>query len=197
MAAVKRVNRAKRPEPRVLTDPRAIKALAHPARLTVLEALGDGEELTATACAELTGISASAMSYHLRALEKWGFVERADNPGDGRERPWRVVPGGWAVEGSDSRVAATAADAVVGSMLDGVRGDAARWFAHESEQPSEWRRAAVVQNRRLWLTADELAEFDDLVRDFVDKYADRSAKSHPDSARRVRLARISLPVQFD
>ena len=32
----------------VLTDPRAIRALAHPARLAIIEALLPGEELTAT-----------------------------------------------------------------------------------------------------------------------------------------------------
>ena len=93
-----------RPEPRVLTDPQAIKALAHPARLTVLDALTEGEELTATECAEVAGISPSAMSYHLRALEKWGFVERAETSTDGRERPWRSLGGRWSVDSPTRRV---------------------------------------------------------------------------------------------
>ena len=58
----------------VLSDPRAIKALAHPARLAVIDELFAGRELTATECAQVAGLSLSAMSYHLRALEKWGIV---------------------------------------------------------------------------------------------------------------------------
>jgi DNA-binding transcriptional ArsR family regulator len=71
-----------------LTDARAIRAIAHPARLVVIDRLYDGgQPLTATQAAGLAGISASAMSYHLRALERFGIVRRAEG-GDGRERPW-------------------------------------------------------------------------------------------------------------
>jgi len=41
----------------------------------VIEELS-GRELTATECAELVGLSPSAMSYHLRSLEKAGIRER-------------------------------------------------------------------------------------------------------------------------
>ena len=41
-------------------NPRSIRALAHPARLAIIDALATGEELTATQCAELTGLSPSA-----------------------------------------------------------------------------------------------------------------------------------------
>ena len=72
-----------------LTDPKAIRAIAHPARLIVIDALYDqGLELTATQAAELAGTSPSAMSYHLRALEKFGVVRRAGARDDARERPW-------------------------------------------------------------------------------------------------------------
>ena len=74
-----------------LSDPGAIRALAHPARLAVIEELYAGRELTATECAEIAGLSPSAMSYHLRSLEKAGIVERAELDGDGRERPWRAA----------------------------------------------------------------------------------------------------------
>ena len=70
-----------RRDPVELTDPKAIRALAHPARLAVIEELYAGRELTATECAEIAGLSPSAMSYHLRSLEKAGIVERADATG--------------------------------------------------------------------------------------------------------------------
>src|SRR4051794_4241177 len=74
----------------VISDPRAIRALAHPARQVVIDELYDGKVLTATECAELAGLTPSAMSYHLRALERWGILERAEASADGRERPWRA-----------------------------------------------------------------------------------------------------------
>ena len=77
------------PDEVVLADPAAVRALAHPARLVVIDALYDGQVLTATECAERAGVTPSAMSYHLRALEKAGLVVRAEPRGDGRERPWK------------------------------------------------------------------------------------------------------------
>src|SRR5438876_11149922 len=80
----------------VLSDPRAIRALAHPARLAIIEALLPGDELTATERASLTGLSPSATSYHLKALQKWGIVEAGHARADRRDRPWRARgrPGG-------------------------------------------------------------------------------------------------------
>src|SRR5512146_2234938 len=74
-----------------LEDPGALRALAHPARLAVVDELYQGNERTSSELAELTGLSPSAMSYHLRALERWGIVERGTPRSDGRERPWRGV----------------------------------------------------------------------------------------------------------
>ena len=74
-----------------ITDARAIRALAHDARQRVIEVLyGEQRPRTATELAALTGLSPSAMSYHLRALEKWGVVERSADDGDARNRPWRA-----------------------------------------------------------------------------------------------------------
>src|SRR5665647_47158 len=73
-----------------LTDPRAIRAIAHEARQQVIDELYSGSVLTATEAARICGLSPSAMSYHLRALEKWGIVVRDDPSSDGRERPWRA-----------------------------------------------------------------------------------------------------------
>src|SRR5215469_11862776 len=90
----------------VLSDPRAIRALAHPARLEIIEALRPGEELTATELASVTGLSPSATSYHLKALEKWGIVEAGQARADGRDRPWKVV--GRSIVVSSSAPASTA-----------------------------------------------------------------------------------------
>lgn len=181
-------------KPKTLTDPRAIRALAHPARLAVLEALGDGTERTATACAELAGITPSAMSYHLRALERWGFVERAPSGGDGRERPWRATASGWQIDAVPDAVAATATSAVASSMIDRLRADVTAFFPREHLESKQWRDVAAFENQRLWLTADEAAELQKLYRDFIEARRGRSADDHPEGARRVRLTRVVIPL---
>ena len=108
-----------------LTDARAIRAIAHPARLVVIDVLYDqGRELTATQAAELAGITPSAMSYHLRALERFGIVRRAEPTGDGRERPWvraakdlRIRP----PEPASTRAVALATSAVLSTAMDVYR----------------------------------------------------------------------------
>lgn len=78
--------------PVVISDPQAIRALAHEARLEALEELYASQSTrTATELASRCGLTPSAMSYHLRALEKYGFVERSPSEGDGRERRWKAA----------------------------------------------------------------------------------------------------------
>lgn len=177
----------------VVTDPRAMRALAHPARLAVLEALGEGSELTATACAELTGLTPSAMSYHLRALEKWGFVERADSGEDGRERPWRSVGRGFRIDALPDAAAAAAATAVSQVVVDRMNADLNHWIAHESDQPRDWVSVAGIANTQKWLTVEEVRELQALCDDFLAARRDRTAADHPDGARRVRVTRVVIP----
>lgn len=99
-----------------LTDAHAIRALAHPARLVVVNALYDQDQrLTATQAAAIAGTTPSAMSYHLRELEKFGIIKRSADTDDGREHPWvraarslNIKPGGVA-----STAASTATKAVL------------------------------------------------------------------------------------
>ena len=93
-----------------LDDPGALKALAHPARLAVVDELYQGTERTSSELAELTGLSPSAMSYHLRALERWGIVEHGAEREDGRERPWRAA--GRTLSLDPETISAGAADVV-------------------------------------------------------------------------------------
>src|SRR3954454_13212914 len=71
-----------------VTDPKAMRALAHPVRIALLEALTVHAQLTATEAGEIVGESPANTSFHLRQLAKYGFVEEAGS-GAGRRRPWR------------------------------------------------------------------------------------------------------------
>ncbi|MGW1926347.1 winged helix-turn-helix domain-containing protein, partial [Streptomyces massasporeus] len=73
-----------------LTDPRALRAYAHPLRMSLVGLLRSSGPFTATRAAELTGESVASCSYHLRILAKYGLVEEAPG-GRGRENPWQAT----------------------------------------------------------------------------------------------------------
>ena len=177
----------------VLSDPRAIRALAHPARLAIIEALTAGDELTATELAAVTGLSPSATSYHLKALAKWGIVEAGQARADGRDRPWKST--GRSVEIS-SRVpgsTAVAEIAILDMFLDRNRAIATEFLDHEASEPPEWRDAAALATHDYWLTAEELAKAAQAMKDVLAPYEQRRRDARPAGSRRVRIARMMVP----
>ena len=62
-------------ERRTVSDPAALKALAHPLRLRILRHLGISGPATSTTLATALGENTGTLSYHLRRLERGGFVE--------------------------------------------------------------------------------------------------------------------------
>jgi DNA-binding transcriptional ArsR family regulator len=177
-------------EPVKLTDPKDIRALAHPARLAVIEELYAGRELTATECAEIAGLSPSAMSYHLRSLEKSGIVERAESSGDGRERPWRAAGSHLEVSGDNGRGAELALSS---TMLSRLGAQFNEWIQRRETEDIAWRDAAMVASGQVWLRLDELREFGAMVESLVEKYRERTADGHPDDARRIRFSLFAFP----
>jgi DNA-binding transcriptional ArsR family regulator len=183
-----------RPAHRTISDPRAIKALAHPARLAVLEELRVQPELTATEVAALVGLSPSAMSYHLRALEKWGFVERAEPGPDGRERPWRATSReGWTIE-ARSPVAAAAESALVAASFERMQASMQAWARAEPAEPQEWHAAATLSSSSVWITADEGAELIAEHQALLRRLRGRSGADRPAGSRRVRISLVVAPT---
>src|SRR5674476_35914 len=119
-----------------LTDPRAIRAIAHQARQQVIDELYNGSILTATEAAQICGLSPSAMSYHLRALEKWGIVVRDNPSSDGRERPWRASANELSIGRGDGASGASvrqAANAVISTFMVGLNMAVDAWLRNEPE----------------------------------------------------------------
>ena len=176
----------------VLSDPRAIRALAHPARLAIIEALFPGEELTATEAAALTGLSPSATSYHLKTLERWGIVEAGQPRADGRDRPWKAR--GRSIEmNSDTPRTVLAETAVLEVFLDRIRALVTGYLQHQADEPAQWRDTLELGNSDYWLTAGEVAEISAALRRVLEPYAQRRRGSRPDGSRRVRITRLIVP----
>ena len=143
-----------RPEARrTVTDVRVLGALAHPARVRLLNHLIEVGPSTATECATVAGVTPSACSYHLRHLARFGLVERTD-PGagrDGRERWWRAAQTGLSIVPTPSRHDTATRAAMVGLLAEQValHADLATDFlagALDEAEPGEV--AEVVAARR-------------------------------------------------
>jgi DNA-binding transcriptional ArsR family regulator len=147
------------PLPRVeLTDPRALRAYAHPTRLRLVALLRREGPLTATQAAERIGESPASASFHLRQLAKYGFVEEAGG-GRGRERPWRSTAAitSWSNTGSTPEYAA-ASDLLTRVIVERYFEQALTWLDGKPDEPREWQEAATIGDLGLYLTPEELTE---------------------------------------
>jgi DNA-binding transcriptional ArsR family regulator len=174
----------------VIDDPRAIRALAHPARQRVIDELFNGKVLTATECAELAGLTPSAMSYHLRALERWGIVERADESPDGRERPWRAVATSLMISSQSNEAGRLASQAIIRTSVDRVLEQ-----FEEMAGDDPWDDISSLNRSRLWLTHDEATRFGEELLELVDRYKKgRTSTSHPAGTRQISTLMAVVPM---
>lgn len=181
-----------------ITDPRVMRALAHPARIAILEHLGStGAVVTATECAGLVGLSPSATSYHLRELAKYGLVEQAPSRGDGRERVWRSVAAGFSVDGDlDEPETRASQQALVDVYLNRAFALMREWVARSHEESKDWQDASSMMGPMLLLNAAELAEVNRRVREVLDPYRRRERMAAaPADARPIAVHYAAFPVE--
>ncbi|MFD4372035.1 winged helix-turn-helix domain-containing protein [Streptomyces sp. NPDC058486] len=172
-----------------LTDPRALRAYAHPLRMTIVGLLRRHGPFTATRAAELTGESVASCSYHLRILAKYGLVEEAPG-GRGREKPWQATARytEWPAHSEDPAVAqATDALSIAAAELYFAR--FARSLAGRGDVPKEWREAEAFGDTLVYLTPGELSSLKERIDELFRPYEDRQ----DDPALRPPGA---LPVSF-
>ena len=183
--------------PRELTDPKAMRALAHPLRLQLLEELADAGTLTATEAAERLGESPANASFHLRQLAKYGYVVEAEG-GTGRKRPWKLVHLGmrWSDVHSDEEMARAGRE--LGRISFDRYLDRARRSLYERHaQPEEWQKVTGVNQMRLYLTPTELAAVEEeLLEILLGRFADRRTPSpdQPEDAERVEILTLAYRV---
>jgi DNA-binding transcriptional ArsR family regulator len=177
-----------------ISDPERIRALAHPVRLALLEHLSDVDEATATECAEAVGESPASCSFHLRTLEKYGYIERAE--ARGREKPWRVVSAGIDMRPDPEipgSLRALQAVAMLGLESELLR--AREYFEHADAEPDEWVQASTFTRSTFWATAEELAELSRDLQQITDRFAGRHTdpSKRPAGARYSRMMAIANP----
>lgn len=169
-----------------ISDPVRIRALSHPLRLELMDILRDGPA-TATECAEATGESVASCSFHLRMLAKYGFIEADERRG--REKPWRLTSPGRDIRPDDEpesvRAASEMGQLFVEHSVERIR----QWLAAITDESSEWIQASTISGALFWATAEELAEFSQIVQNLTAPFAGRDddPSLRPEGARPISL----------
>ena len=172
-----------------MTDPKALRALAHPLRWRLLDLVGVEGEATATTCADALGESVASCSYHLNVLAKYGFIERAP-AGRGRDKPWRLASTRQDLSGEGLGVEGElAAEAATEVFLDHELARLKARLRVAAREPKRWRRATGFTGVTTFLTVDELAELTERMRELSQRHADRlpDPPSRPPGSREVRV----------
>jgi DNA-binding transcriptional ArsR family regulator len=179
--------------PREVTDPKAMRALAHPLRIALLELLAEGP-LTATEAGERLGESPANASFHLRQLAKYGFVEEA--PGaTGRRRPWKVKQLGMRfTDVHDDEATASAARLLDRTLRERYLRRLEQGMEDRQSLPEQWRAVTGASQFLLYVTPAELRELDEeithMLRTRFGERRDGTAPRPPD-ARRVEWLAFS------
>ena len=174
-------------------DPKALRALAHPLRWQLIDLIGSETTATATRCAEVLGESVASCSYHLGILGKYGYIELV--PGQtGKEKPWRLAsqqqdmdPSGLDTEG------ALAAEAAAQAFLDHELARIKQRLNSLGLEPEPWRAASGLIGSTTWMTAEELRDITDQLKQLLLTHSERAADpaSRPPGAREVRLFAVT------
>ncbi|MEU9183082.1 helix-turn-helix domain-containing protein [Streptomyces sp. NPDC048484] len=180
-------------ERRTVSDPAALKALAHPLRLKILRHLAVSGPATSTTLAAALGENTGTLSYHLRRLERGGFIEDVPERPNSRERWWR------AVRGLDVRRPAqgelTDGERAVAGALDRMRLDEdielARRFTEGHAESEGWMRGSRSLSH---LTKDEVTAFHDAYLDLLARFA-RGPEDAPPDAKPVLLRWFALTAE--
>jgi DNA-binding transcriptional ArsR family regulator len=157
----------------VITDARTMRALAHPLRVRLLEAIVRDGELTATQAAELLGESPGNMSWHLQTLAKYGFIEEA-GAGRGRSRPWRPVSRSRSFDtGMSDPEQAAAEDELERTFVMRTFEQLREWWSRRLSYSEKWRRAAFTSEGIVYVTPEELGEIVDQIIAIRDRFKER------------------------
>jgi DNA-binding transcriptional ArsR family regulator len=183
---------------RDVNDPKTLRALTHPVRLALLEALALEGPLTATAAGELIGESPTTCSFHFRQLAKYGFVEEAD-AGPGRNRPWQIVNVGMrfsdVTEDPETSVAAKSLERMV---FDRAMSRLASFINAKASFPKVWQEASQNIETILWVTPEELdsvtREILSIFNRFLDRVSDPSTRT--EGALPVEALMFTYPVRL-
>ncbi len=179
-------------------DMESLKALSHPLRVQLLDALSVYGPATASGLAERLAESSGATSYHLRQLERHGFVRELKARGTGRERWWERMPESINIGGSEAertpagrtashliwREFRTSQQRLINDFLE--RGD--------DVLPTDWSETSEVRSANTRLTIEQMREFTSAVNEVVEHFVVTFRNQDAPGARPVHIEFNAFPV---
>ncbi len=179
-------------------DLESLKALAHPLRVRIFDVLSTYGTFTASGLAERLGESSGATSYHLRQLEKHGFVREVEGKGVGRERWWERTPGGVSIGNDEARATSAGREAtqlVMREWSSSREKNLAEFLERAlDELPKRWADASMVSVTNVFVTSDQLAEFTEKYMEFASEFAEKHRDQTAPGARPVQLQFHGFPI---
>jgi DNA-binding transcriptional ArsR family regulator len=165
------------PRLRQIQDAQLLRAMAHPLRLRLIGLLRKDGPATASELGRRLGESSGATSYHLRQLEKYGFVEDDVERSGGRKRYWRARDEGmeWSIDTDDPGLI-EANRTLGGELIAEYSRWLRRWYAETDDWDRRWRAAAEGLDQWFELTPEELRSMSDEVRAVLARYENRRAR---------------------
>jgi DNA-binding transcriptional ArsR family regulator len=164
-----------------LTDPGAMRALAHPLRLRLLGELRLAGPSTVGMLSETVDESPANVSYHLGTLARHGFVvEVPERARDRRERWWAAAHDTTSrspVDARDDPEQQAASAALRRAILDHYSQTLQAYLELEPSLGREWVRGTSSSDSHLHLTATELQELRAELEALAARWA---ARSDPD-----------------
>jgi len=176
----------------------SLKGLAHPLRVQLLDTLSLYGPDTASGLAARLGESSGATSYHLRQLEKHGFVNEDPTRGNARERWWERTAGGIAVNPTDfppnsaGRIAAEMIEREWDRGRSALLSDFTARGATELEK--DWYDASTINTVNLLLTKEQLSALVSELEDVTERYAAKYKRRGDEGSRRVQVQLNAFPV---
>ena len=148
-----------------------LKAMAHPLRVQILGQLRTHGPATASGLAGRLGLTSGALSYHLRQLERFGFIAEDAGRGDNRDRWWRAVHRYTEFDNLDVDPAlAEIGDDYERSVVAALSSSLAKAQAERRSWPAEWQRAFDMSDTLLQLSAPETEELAAEIREIFARY---------------------------
>jgi DNA-binding transcriptional ArsR family regulator len=149
-----------------------LKGLAHPLRVQILDRLSVHGASTASGLADALGESSGATSYHLRQLERHGFVREVEGRGTGRERWWERTPGGISLspESRAESESARAASDMIMRQWEQNRSVLLNDFLERGDRlGNDWVLASLVSTANLRLTLEQSLEVQQRLEAVIDE----------------------------
>jgi hypothetical protein len=179
-----------------VNDPAVMRALAHPLRWALLEALLHAGTLTATQAGEILGETPANCAFHLRTLARYGLVEEAGG-GKGRERPWRRAITGLNLEETHDDPQTAAAAGVLGQFWTNMTIDRARnALLNRSSWSDKWKKALGEAQSIRYVTVAEAEELQAELMAVLDRFAERNEdpSARPPDALPIEYLILNYPL---